>query len=289
MKTKRRVQLLVNRILRLRDLYGLRRLYKPTRFDLHDLIELNRCFTPPLHLEYDLASRKQRALARLAKLRRFGDLESVRMLDVGTGHGETVWAAARDVRQSIGVDIDATVLRSAAKEGGEWFPVRNVPVFAQADAARLPVKDASLDIIASYWAFEHFPDYRGVFSEFCRVLRPGGIAYLEFGPLFYSSRGSHLYRFLYIPWVHLLFEEEVIFAYLRQINQETWIKTFQDLNRVTIGEFRQLVRDSRMTVRYWSCQMESLGRLPWILRSRLASYSAEDLRCSNVTCILQKS
>lgn len=288
MSIKRRGQLLVNRVLRLRDLYSLRRLYQPAHFDLHDLIELNRCFTPPLHSEYDLASRRQRAEARLAKLRRFVTLRDACVLDVGTGYGEMVWAAAREVRQSIGVDIDAAGLRDAAKEGGEWSPVRNAPVFAQGDAARLPVKDASLDIVASYWAFEHFTDYRRVFSEFCRVLRPGGIAYLEFGPLFYSSRGSHLYRFLYIPWVHLLFDEEVIFTYLRQINQETWMDAFRGLNRVTIGEFRQLIKDSRMIVRYWSCQMEPLGRLPQVLRSRLASYPAEDLRCSNVTCILQK-
>jgi ubiquinone/menaquinone biosynthesis C-methylase UbiE len=288
MNIRRRGQLLVNRALRLRDLYGLRGFYQPTCFDLNDLIELNRCFTPPLHSEYDLASRRQRALARMAKLRRFGDLENARVVDVGTGRGELVWAAAHDVRQSIGVDIDAAGLRNAAREGGEWPPARNDPVFVQADAARLPMKDASLDIVASYWAFEHFPDYRGVFSEFDRVLRRGGIAYLEFGPLFYSPWGSHLYRFLYIPWVHLLFNEEVIRAYLRQINQQTWIEAFEGLNRLTIGKFRQLVNDSRMTVRHWSCQMAPLGRLPQVLRSRLASYPVEDRRCSNVTCILQK-
>jgi ubiquinone/menaquinone biosynthesis C-methylase UbiE len=283
-----RGRLIINRALRLRDLYGLRSFYRPTRFDLDDLVRLNRCFTPPMHSEYGLAARKQRAQARMARMARYSDLTKARLLDVGTGRGELVWAAANELRQSIGVDLDARGLRAAANEAAAWPQTRGRPSFVQSDGGRLPFSDATFDVVASYWAFEHFEGYRSVFAEFGRLLKPGGTAYLEFGPLFYSPLGSHLYRFLFIPWVHLLFDEEVIFTYLRQLGQEEWIDAFKGLNRLTIGGFRQLVEDSRMTVRHWSCQMEPLGRLPQVLRSRLAAYPEEDLRCSNVTCILQK-
>jgi SAM-dependent methyltransferase len=43
-----------------------------------------------------------------------------------------------------------------------------------ADLARLPLEDASVDVIMSRSVFEHLADPQGVYREFARVLRPGG-------------------------------------------------------------------------------------------------------------------
>lgn len=43
-----------------------------------------------------------------------------------------------------------------------------------ADLARLPIADASVDLIMSRSVFEHLTDPESVYREFARVLRPGG-------------------------------------------------------------------------------------------------------------------
>jgi|GEM_PF-4512148 len=288
MGTQRLGHLLINKSLRLRERFGFRRLHVPRSFDLDDLVTLNRCFTPVLLPEYGLAARRQRARSRLARLRRFIDLRETHLLDVGVGQGEMVWAASEQTSQAVGIDLDRRGLCDSIEEGKQWAVSRPMPSFAQADASRLPLEDRTVDIVVSYWSFEHFANYRQALSEMARVLRPGGYVYLEFGPLFYSSLGSHLYRFLYIPWVHLLFEPEVMFAYLRQIHQEAWIDVYLELNRLTISDFRRLTAESSMYLRDMNCRREPLGRFKQLYHSHLAPYPNEDLQTTQVTCVLQK-
>ena len=48
------------------------------------------------------------------------------------------------------------------------------------DGARLPFPDASFDVVASGHIIEHAADPRTYFNEHLRVLRPGGVFFLEF-------------------------------------------------------------------------------------------------------------
>lgn len=61
--------------------------------------------------------------------------------------------------------------------GVELVPFTDVPPGIethQSDLARLPLPDASVDIIMSRSVFEHLTDPASVYAEFARVLRPGG-------------------------------------------------------------------------------------------------------------------
>jgi SAM-dependent methyltransferase len=63
--------------------------------------------------------------------------------------------------------------------------------FAQADVRRLPFADRSFDLIASTALFEHVNGVDALCAEMARVLRPGGLVFANFGPLFYTYRGAH--------------------------------------------------------------------------------------------------
>ena len=57
----------------------------------------------------------------------------------------------------------------------------------------LPLADDTFDAIYSYEAFEHVEDPAKCFKEIERLCRPGGIVYLNFGPLFASALGLHAF------------------------------------------------------------------------------------------------
>jgi O-antigen biosynthesis protein len=91
------------------------------------------------------------------------------VLDVGSGEGYGAALLAQVARSVIGIEYCAATVWSSARS----FPRRNLH-FLQGDARRLPLADASLDVVVSFETIEHF-DRQGEFlREVRRVLRPGG-------------------------------------------------------------------------------------------------------------------
>jgi len=82
------------------------------------------------------------------------------------------------------------------REAGEKIIKRRLgSALFKSDALRLPVKDASLDLITVAFGVRNFANHRKGFEEMRRALRPGGVAaILEFSqppnPLF-----ARLYNF----------------------------------------------------------------------------------------------
>jgi SAM-dependent methyltransferase len=127
----------------------------------------------------DLAGRYRRrnrfARRRIANvLSLLPDLDGRRLVDLGCGMGTfTVETAARGAR-ALGVDpapaAVATARQVAAAEGVERA------AFVRADAAVLPLRDASADIVLAADLTEHLDDVTlaRILREAARVLRPGG-------------------------------------------------------------------------------------------------------------------
>jgi len=88
------------------------------------------------------------------------------LLDVACGGGLLApHLVGRDYHH-LGVDLGQRALAVAAGHG-----VAGV----RGDAARLPVADASVDVVVAGEIFEHVVDLEAVVGEVARVLRPGGV------------------------------------------------------------------------------------------------------------------
>jgi SAM-dependent methyltransferase len=103
-----------------------------------------------------------------------GSLAGREVLEVGCGAAQCArWLRAEGARV-LGVDLSAGQLRHARAAIGR-APQLPPPFLAQADAAHLPVRDASVDIACSaFGAIPFVPDSAAVMREVARALRPGG-------------------------------------------------------------------------------------------------------------------
>lgn len=90
-----------------------------------------------------------------------------RVLDVGCGDGQLSRLAAAQGSEVVGVDPTRSCLDVAVERGG-------AVVYARAEAAALPLADASVDAVVACLVFEHVDAVDAAIAEVARVLRPGG-------------------------------------------------------------------------------------------------------------------
>jgi SAM-dependent methyltransferase len=86
-------------------------------------------------------------------------------LEIGCGTGVRAPLIRSLGRTPVGVDLSAGMLRHAAGR---------LPA-ARADAARMPVRDASVSAVAAVMVHTDMPAYPAVLTEVARVLAPGGV------------------------------------------------------------------------------------------------------------------
>ena len=97
------------------------------------------------------------------------------VLDLGSGGGFDCFLAAKQVGEGgrvIGVDMTAAMV-TKARANAEQTGAFNVE-FRLGEIERLPVSDASIDVVLSNCVINLSPDKPAVFREAFRVLRPGG-------------------------------------------------------------------------------------------------------------------
>ena len=104
---------------------------------------------------------------------------AARVLDVCCGTGDLALALERARGAAVfGSDFCHPMLVAARRKlthGGKRSPV------FEADALRLPVRDAALDLITAAFGFRNLANYEAGLREMRRVLKPGGTAaILEF-------------------------------------------------------------------------------------------------------------
>ena len=112
----------------------------------------------------------RRAAVRMAKLQPGDDV-----LDVATGTGDLAMHFRQaGAKRVIGVDFTFDMLPKAVKKA-------KLGHYAAGDAMRLPLPDASVDVVSIAFGIRNVADPDVALREFARVLRPGGrLVILEF-------------------------------------------------------------------------------------------------------------
>ena len=116
----------------------------------------------------------------------FGDLRSVRMLDAGCGTGNYALAMARHVGQVTALDMNQQMLVQARTKAAA-VPHGDRIEFRDGQLLDLPFADASFDAVMFNQVLHHlalpgeagFVGYRGALKQAARVLRPGGVVFVN--------------------------------------------------------------------------------------------------------------
>jgi ubiquinone/menaquinone biosynthesis C-methylase UbiE len=120
-----------------------------------------------------------------------------RALDFGCGLGRLTRPLAGHFDECVGVDISEGMVRGARQLNAD-IPAATFVVNAAEDLGRFA--DQSFDLIYSVIVLQHVPD-RGTIesyiAEFCRVMRPGGLAIFQLP--------SHIPRVFRLQWRRRLY------------------------------------------------------------------------------------
>ena len=114
--------------------------------------------------------------------------KGARVLEVGCGRGAGARLILKSFRPSFlcALDLDIQMVQKAraylsANEG------KRVSLYV-GDVFRLPFKDRALDAVFGFGVLHHVTDWRGAVAEIARVLKTGGIYFVEeFYPSAYQN------------------------------------------------------------------------------------------------------
>jgi SAM-dependent methyltransferase len=184
-------------------------------------------------------------------------------------------------RKVLGIDRRQTHELRSLVGGGDHGRLRVL----QMDASRMSFEDGAFDFVYSFAVFQHLERPDRVAAEMHRVLRPGGVAYLDF--ILYTSRtGSHDLRLLGggtadIPlWAHLRpahAHDVQQSAYLNRLRLDEWRSLFA---KEMPGSELVLSAPDRVWLEEEARRLQDSGEL--------ADYAIEDLVTTKVGVIWRK-
>lgn len=238
--------------------------------------------------------------------RSIGPLSTSRVLDVGTNMrtGGMVQSLTTRAREVVGINL----------VGKERAIGANGMLMRQ-DVREMSFPSESFDVVVSYAVFEHVADFPKALAEMYRVLRPGGLLYSAFGPIWSCKWGHHLwlqtgdqaitYQNLILPsYCHLHDDPARVRSEVASVVKESataervadYLLHTQDQNRLMFSEYRKAIETSPFEVRRFggspNKKLDSLyaDPAPSRMRELMRRYGEdEDFRASSITVFLAKS
>ena len=232
-----------------------------------------------------------------------------RVLDAGCGSGGIAVSFAEECDQAVGLDIKNKFGDAGTKLARERG-VDNA-VFVQGDGTELPFESQSFDLVLSHSVIEHVDSAEAYLEECYRVLRPGGVLFLQTPP-YLSFAGSHLSRLRVPIPIHLLMPRSWAFRLNFYIARKkpSWLREPRESNTFKLmaerGETKEDDLIQRVTVARVHGWLERVGfdvvreqrhvsgfftrNLPKFLRNFLEKNGlTQNIIISNLELLLKKS
>jgi SAM-dependent methyltransferase len=215
-----------------------------------------------------------------------GSLEGKVVGDVGSGDGIIDLSLTIKGRPAkfVGFDVrptDVDALLRSAQAAGVANELPAELSFAASEIDRLPAPDNYFDALVSWSVFEHVSQPVRMLSEIARVLKPGGMLFLQLWPFYHSEHGGHLWPHYDGSFPHLLRGREEIETHItgRRATDPTrdGLDEFRSLNRVTVDELQRAMLAAGLR----TAKVEFISEAVYIPRA-LAHLSLTDVGISGV-------
>ncbi|MCX6664743.1 MAG: methyltransferase domain-containing protein [Euryarchaeota archaeon] len=177
------------------------------------------------------------------------DLKDKIIMDAGCGlGGKTVFYAENGCKSVVGIDMDDRHIKYADDFAKQRGALNTEFMVGSLDS--LPFESNKFDIVFLSDVIEHIrrPILIKALEECKRVVKTNGRICLEFPP-WTSNDAAHLYNYIYIPWCQVVFSPETLINVTKKMNPKprhgglSVIEHFQELNHITIKEFKDIIRE----------------------------------------------
>jgi SAM-dependent methyltransferase len=173
--------------------------------------------------------------------------------DVGCGDGliDLGLMHKTQPRELVGYDIERTDERQLVQMARRTGVGRRLPRglrFEQSSETTIPAEDASFNYLVSWSVLEHVTDPLTLSAEMCRILRPGGVLFLQLWPFYMSEHGSHLWDWFPEGFAQLRRSHGEIEEGLRNDPgplgpawAEEQLHIYRTLNRLTLDDLQRVL------------------------------------------------
>lgn len=203
----------------------------------------------------------------------------------------------------IGINSSPEFPKSVSSSGENVF-------FLRADGRSLPFLDNSFDAVVSVATLEHVHGIDAFLKEVTRVLKPKGVFFTEYGPIWSSARGHHVYavagqkeaRFWKpgknpIPdYGHLLLTPDEMRKHLQSspCTDELigpiiqWIYYSESINRCNFEDYMKSFQKCPLTIQHLSFEYDTSDIVT--LNKLQSQYGTKpNFTCSSISAVFRKN
>lgn len=125
--------------------------------------------------------------------------------DIGCGKGQYPRAAFElGATTSLGIDIKTDDFWKEYATG-----TNSCLTYINCNICDTPIPKDKYQLVTSIAAFEHFSDPISMLDAMSQYVKNDGYLFIRFAPIYNCGDGYHLYRYIHIPWFHLIFSKKV--------------------------------------------------------------------------------
>jgi SAM-dependent methyltransferase len=214
-------------------------------------------------------------------------LEGASIADIGCGDGIIdlgVFHRA-DPQLLVGYDVrevDIHALNLAAQAAGiPELPPDDRFAFVVSEQEHLPAPNDTFDVAISWSTFEHVNRPVAMLREIRRILKPGGVLFLQIWPLYFSQHGGHLWQSISEPFPHLqhpphILERRIGGRHGTDRSRDA-IDELRSLNRLTLDDLQRALLAAGLRPTKVELQAETFH-----VPEAVAHHSLSDLAVSGV-------